>query len=162
MGFESKEEKNKLDIFINSIKKTEMRAIIQGFNKTLENYSLPDNVISIGNIPHSWLFQHAFCVIHHGGLSTTATVLKAGIPSIVIPHVLDQNIWAEKIFELKSGAEPIKAKELNQELLIERIKYIKKNYKSISNNVKKISRKINNENGLQQTVKLIKEILNNK
>lgn len=159
MGFESKEEKSKLDIFINSIKKTGMRAIIQGFNKTLKNYTLPDNVISIGSAPHSWLFKHAFCVIHHGGLSTTATALKAGIPSIIIPHVLDQHVWAKRVFELKSGAEPIRYKELDVEVLVDRINYIKRNYNNLSNNLKMVSRKINDENGLQHTVKLIKEIV---
>ncbi len=161
MGFESEEEKNKLKIFINSINETGMRAIIQGFNKTLKNYSLPENIINIGNVPHSWLFKYAYCVIHHGGLSTTATVLKAGVPSIVIPHVLDQNLWAQRVFELEVGAEPLKSKELSQELLIERIKYIKENYKSIFDNVKLISKKINNENGLKKSIELIKEKMSN-
>lgn len=158
MGFEAEEEKKKLDIFINSINKTDMRAIIQGFNKTLQNYSLPENVISIGNVPHSWLFQQAYCVIHHGGFSTTATVLKAGVPSIVIPHVLDQNLWAQKVYELKAGAKPLKSKKISQQLLIERIRYIKKNYKDVYENLKVISRKINNEQGLQKAVKLIKTV----
>ncbi len=160
MGFESIEEKNKLDIFINAIKETGMRGIIQGFNKTIKDYSLPENIISIGSVPHNWLFKQAYCVIHHGGLSTTATALKAGVPSIVIPHVLDQNLWAKKVFELKSGAKPLKSQDLNQEVLIERIKYIKENYRYISDNVRLISRKINNENGLQKTVELIREELN--
>lgn len=114
MGFESKEEKPKLDILINSINKTKMRAIIQGFNRTLENYQLGENIIAIGNVPHTWLFKHGYCIIHHGGMSTTATSIYSGVPSIVIPHITDQYFWAKMVYKLKLGPRPIPSKDLRR------------------------------------------------
>jgi sterol 3beta-glucosyltransferase len=160
MGFESGEERNKLDALINSINSTGMRAVLQGFNKTLKNYSLPENVISVGSIPHSWLFKQAYCVIHHGGFGTTAAALAAGVPSITIPHVLDQYLWANKIHEMGAGMKPIHSKDLNEQTLIERINLLKESYTVISNNVKALSENIKTENGLEKTIDLIAHILN--
>jgi sterol 3beta-glucosyltransferase len=159
MSFESSTEKNKLDIIVNSISKSGMRGIIQGFNRTMENYILPNNIIRVDSIPHSWLFRQGYCVIHHGGLGTTASALKAGVPAIVIPHVLDQYLWANKIYELNAGPKPVSCKDLTESNLIEVIDTLKRNYNEISSSVKAISEKINNEDGLTKTVEIIKEVL---
>ena len=159
MGFESKEEKPKLDILINSISKTGMRAIIQGFNKTLENYQLGENIIAIGDVPHTWLFKYGYCVIHHGGMSTTATSIYSGVPSIVIPHITDQYFWANRIYELQLGPNPIPSKDLREATLINAINGVKNNYEQFSNSAKVLAEKIHVENGLEKTIELIKNIL---
>lgn len=159
MGFESSEEKTKLDILVKSINNTEMRAIIQGFTKTLEGYPLPDNILSVESIPHSWLFRQAYCVIHHGGFGTTASAIKAGVPSIVIPHVLDQYFWANRVYELGIGVKPVTAKDLNEKNLTEAITILKNNYIEVSSSVKVLGEKVSEEDGLAITVKLIEDIL---
>ena len=155
MAFESREEREKLDILVNAVNNTEMRAIVQGFNKTLENYVLPDNIISLESVPHGWLFRQAYCVIHHGGFGTTASTLTAGVPSIVIPHMLDQYMWANKIFELGAGPKWISSNKLCVESLTCTINDLKKNYQEISNNVQTLSKQMESENGLAKAVKLI-------
>lgn len=160
MSFESKEEVSKLEIFVKALSNTEMRGIVQGFNKTLENYSLPGNMISVGSIPHSWLFQHAYCVIHHGGFGTAATALMAGVPSIVIPHVLDQYEWANRIYALGAGSAPIKCKDLNERILTDTINSLKMKYTEINSNVKQLSQKIRLESGLANSIELIADVLN--
>lgn len=159
MGFESKAEKSKLDILINSINKTKMRAIIQGFNKTLENYQLGENIIAIGNVPHTWLFKYGYCIIHHGGMSTTATAIYSGVPSIGIPHITDQYFWANRVYELKLGPKPIRSKDLNEEILVNTINEVKNNYEQFNNSSKVLAEKIQAEKGLEKTVELIKNIL---
>jgi UDP:flavonoid glycosyltransferase YjiC (YdhE family) len=159
MAFEDNKEESKLKILIDAINKTGMRAIIQGFNKSLENFQLPDNIISIGSIPHSWLFKRAFCVIHHGGFGTTASTLMAGVPSIIIPHALDQYFWANKLYELDVAVKPLKAKELCERNLVDSINSIIKDYSLLTHNAKGLSDKINSEDGLEYTVDLIKEVL---
>jgi sterol 3beta-glucosyltransferase len=159
MSFESKEEKYKLDILVNAINNTGMRAIIQGFNKTLEGYSLPGNIISVGSVPHSWLFQQAYAVIHHGGFGTTASVIRAGVPSIVIPHVLDQYFWAQRVYDLRVGPKSISSKDLTVEKLTAVINELKENYKEYKSNVDVLSKNMKAENGITKIVELITEIL---
>ena len=159
MSFESKEECEKLDIFVHAFEKTGMRAIIQGFNKTLPQYELPETMMSIGSVPHSWLFKEGYCVIHHCGFGTSASAMLCGIPSITIPHVLDQFAFAERLFKLKASLKPIKASELDEEKLINAIYELKSNYSDIQYNVEKLSQMMLNENGLENAVKLIEGIM---
>lgn len=160
MAFEDGKEEAKLEILIRAINNTGMRAIIQGFNKSLQNYELPSNIIKIGSVPHSWLFNNAYAVIHHGGFGTTASTFKAGVPSIVIPHALDQYFWADKVNKLKVGPVPVKAKELNGKALTGAICSLINDYQSMSYNARLLSEKINSEDGLQKSIDLIKNVLN--
>ena len=59
MSFEAEADRNKLDMFVRVFQKTGCRAIIQGFQKTLKDYELPDTMIAVGSVPHSWLFRNA-------------------------------------------------------------------------------------------------------
>jgi vancomycin aglycone glucosyltransferase len=52
---------------------------------------------------HDQLFRHASCVIHHGGAGTTASVLSAGRPHIIIPHIADQHFWGAEMERLGVG-----------------------------------------------------------
>jgi UDP:flavonoid glycosyltransferase YjiC (YdhE family) len=54
-------------------------------------------------MPHDWLFDQVSAVVHHGGFGTTAAVLRAGVPGIVIPHVIDQFYWGQRVFDLGVG-----------------------------------------------------------
>jgi vancomycin aglycone glucosyltransferase len=57
----------------------------------------------IGPMSHDQLFRHASCVIHHGGAGTTASVIFAGKPQIIIPHIADQFFWGAEIKRLRVG-----------------------------------------------------------
>lgn len=35
--------------------------------------------------------------VHHGRFGTTATGFRTGIPSLVIPHIVDQSFGGEKL-----------------------------------------------------------------
>lgn len=158
MSFESREEKSKLDILIHAFQQTGMRAVVQGFDETLKNYELPDSVIRAGSMPHSWLFRQGCCVIHHGGFGTSASAMLAGKPSIVIPHVLDQFLWADRVCELHAGMKPIKASKLNAKTLAETIELLKADYGQIADEVVRLSRKMKEENGLETAVALVRQV----
>ncbi len=159
MSFETEEDKSKLDILINSVNKVKMRVIIQGFTKTLENYKLGDNIIEVESIPHTWLFKRGYCIIHHGGMSTTATAIYSGVPAIVIPHITDQFYWAKRVYELNLGPKPIRSKDLSEDSLVNAINIVKNNYEQFSNSSKTLANKLKSENGLDKTIELINNIL---
>jgi vancomycin aglycone glucosyltransferase len=52
---------------------------------------------------HDQLFRHASVVVHHGGAGTTASVLHAGKPHVVVPHIADQNFFAHEVRRLGCG-----------------------------------------------------------
>lgn len=61
------------------------------------------DILVVGKVSHDQLFRHASVVIHHGGAGTTASVLHAGVPQVVIPHFGDQYFWAETVRGLGVG-----------------------------------------------------------
>jgi len=36
-------------------------------------------------------------VIHHGGAGTTAAALRAGVPQVLVPHIVDQFYFAHRL-----------------------------------------------------------------
>ena len=61
----------------------------------------------VNNVPHTLLFPQVAAVVHHGGSGTTATAAKAGVPQIIVPHILDQYYWASRIHRSGLGPRPI-------------------------------------------------------
>ena len=47
-------------------------------------------LLVISSAPHDWLFPHMRCVVHHGGIGTCAAALRAGVPQVICPFMLDQ------------------------------------------------------------------------
>ncbi len=84
------------DLIVTAIKQAGCRAVIQhGGGGLAQGRVLPENIHAVDFVPHSWLFPRAACVVHHGGAGTTAAAFRAGVPTVVVPHLLDQPIWAE-------------------------------------------------------------------
>ncbi|MEN6418851.1 MAG: glycosyltransferase [Clostridiaceae bacterium] len=155
MAFESGQEKQKLDAFVQAFRKTGMRAIIQGFEKTLADYPLPETMMRVGSVPHSWLFRQGFCVIHHCGFGTSAAAMLYGVPSIPVPHVLDQFAFADRLFQLGVSVKPIRANELSTERVAQAIEEVKANDTGLRERVSTLSQKMQDENGLETAVALI-------
>ena len=159
MSFEAEADRKKLDMFVNAFSKTGCRAIIQGFQKTLQDYELPDSMIAVGSVPHSWLFRHAKFVIHHCGFGTTAATMIYGVPSIPVPHVLDQLGFAMQLENKDVAVKPVKAKDLSEETIINAINEMNSTYAVKQRNAESISEKIHTENGLDEAVRLIGKVV---
>lgn len=51
---------------------------------------LDANVAGLPYAPYSLVFPRAACVVHQGGVGTTAQVLRAGVPHLIMPYGHDQ------------------------------------------------------------------------
>ena len=51
---------------------------------------LNTNIIGFEYAPYSHVFPRSACVIHQGGAGTTAQVLRAGVPHLIMPYAHDQ------------------------------------------------------------------------
>ena len=159
MSFEAEADRKKLDMFVNAFQKTGCRAVIQGFKKTLENYNLPDTMIAVGSVPHSWLFRQGKFVFHHCGFGTTAASMIYGIPSVPVPHVLDQLGFAMQLEKKDVAVKHIDAKDLSEQTIIAAIEEMNSTYAVKKRNAESISEKIADENGLEEAVRLISDIV---
>ena len=146
-----------LKILFEAVRLADSRAII--LNK--ENYAgeIPDHIYLVQEIPFDWLFDYCSCVVHHCGLGTTAEVLKAGLPSIPVPYMIDQFAWAERIHSLGAAPRPIPRKELTVEKLSKAITEALDN-PVIRENAQELGLKIREEDGLKSAVRAIESATN--
>ncbi len=66
-----------------------IRAILIGPQADLR-FLAAQNILVIPYADYRTLFPHAAAVVHQGGIGTTAEVLRAGIPSLIVPFNFDQ------------------------------------------------------------------------
>ena len=78
----------------------------------LARLPLPPTVRYVEEIPYAWLFPRVAAVVQHGGVGTIAEGLRAGVPNIVAPHVIDQFATAHRVAELGVGLRVTSMKKL--------------------------------------------------
>lgn len=104
-------------LLIEALERTGQRAVISQGWGSLGAAGWPDSVHLVGDVPHEWLFRRVTAVVHHGGAGTTAAGLRAGAPTIVVPHIADQPYWGRRVQALGCGPAPIPRKQLTPSLL---------------------------------------------
>jgi sterol 3beta-glucosyltransferase len=73
---------------------------------------IPDNVYLLDSAPHAWLFPRMAAVVHHGGAGTTGEGLRAGVPQVIVPFIVDQPFWAARVRTLGVGTRSIPHQQL--------------------------------------------------
>jgi vancomycin aglycone glucosyltransferase len=99
-------------LILEAIERAGVRAILSAGWAGLGSVSLPSHVEVVGAVDHSTLFRRVAVVVHHGGAGTTTTAARAGVPQILVPHVLDQFHWAARIQRLGVGLPPLRRRKL--------------------------------------------------
>ena len=147
-----------LSIIIEALGITKQKAVVGlGWTKNDYKEKLPDNIFLVDSIPHTWLFPKMKMVIHHGGAGTTVTGLRAGKPTIIIPHNADQPAWGQRVFELGVGSRPIKKSKLTADKLASAIIYSQT--PNIIANATMLGQQLQNENGVAKAVQIIDTLI---
>ncbi len=143
---------------IEALRQAGLRAIIQGWDAVLSGQKLPDQILHAGSLPHTYLLPKAAGFVHHGGFGSTAAAFQAGVPTVVIPHIIDQYIWGQKVFELGVGPKPIPRKKLTASGLASALNQVVKE-QEMRNNAAQLGKTIRSETGLENAVRLIHQYL---
>lgn len=77
----------------------------------------PEGVLLIDAAPHALLFPRVAAVLHHGGAGTTITAARAGVPQVVVPHLMDQHYFGARVHGLGVAARPLARTRLSAERL---------------------------------------------
>jgi sterol 3beta-glucosyltransferase len=126
-------------------------AIVQGGYAQLSAKS--DRILSIGFVPHDWLFTRAGCVVHHAGAGTSTAASRAGVPSVAVPHLFDQYYWAGMLHERGLAPKAVFRGELTAKKLASQIESaLKPKRKKIA---EAVAAKIATEDGVKATIALI-------
>jgi sterol 3beta-glucosyltransferase len=127
--------------------------LASGWSGLAHHAALPESVHMLRSAPHSWLFPRMAAVVHHGGAGTTAAGLRAGIPSVIIPHGNDQFAWGRRVHELRVGPAAIPRKKLTAEKLSAAITAALKD--EVRQAAAELGRRIRAENGAAAAARVI-------
>lgn len=118
------------------------------------------NTYMIGFAPHKELFPKVAAVVHHGGAGTVYTAAWAGVPQVIVPHMLDHYYQAALLYRKELIPKAVERSKLTSEKLSEEIKKAMTN-EDIRQNSEKIGielRKVDKDS-LKRAVEAIEGIL---
>lgn len=141
-----------------AVKAAGVRAVVAtGWDVTREASTEPD-IFVLESVPHEWLFPRMAAIVHHGGAGTAGASLRAGVPTIVIPHKSDQPFWGHRVAQLGVGPQPIARKKLNADNLADAIRTTI-NDETMRQRAKVLGEHIRAENGIGEAVKVIEDMM---
>ncbi|MGW8782925.1 glycosyltransferase [Streptomyces sp. NPDC055796] len=102
-------------IAVRALRRAGLRGVLQSGSAGLAADG--DDVLTIGDVPHSLLFPRLAAAVHHGGAGTAAAALRAGIPSVTVPVAADQPFWAARLAAIGAAPPPVPYRTLTAERL---------------------------------------------
>jgi sterol 3beta-glucosyltransferase len=139
---------------LKALEQTGQRGLLSAGWGGLQQADLPNNILKIDYVPYSWLFPRTMAVVHHGGAGTTGLGLQAGVPSIIVPFMMDQPFWGQRVADLGVGPPPILRKQFSAEQLAHAIDAVVNDQK-MRNQAIELGKRLQAENGIQRAVEVI-------
>lgn len=146
-----------LDLIVAALRQTGQRAVIGAGWSGAAAQPLPDFAHLVDHAPHEWLFERVAAVVHHGGAGTTAAGLRAGKPTMVIPHLGDQPYWARRVYELGVGVKPVTRHTLTVDRLAAGIHGLVTDARQ-RDNAARLGEQIRAERGIENAVEWIDQL----
>ena len=112
-------------LVLEAVERAGVRAILSQGWAGLGGAALPEGVTLVGPACHASLFARVAAVVHHGGAGTTTTAARAGVPQILVPHLLDQFHWAQRVVRLGLGPPPLPRRRLHAEGLAQALRCVR-------------------------------------
>jgi sterol 3beta-glucosyltransferase len=126
------------------------RAIVQAEIDRRSN----DRVLFVRRTPHKVLFPRCAAVVHHCGAGTTHTTLRAGAPSIPVPHVGDQFAWSGELHRLGAAPKMLRRTAWSAKRLASRITEVLSNPR-MKEAAMAMSARMQSDNGAETAADLI-------
>lgn len=104
-------------LYVEALHRTGQRGILFAGWGDFGNIPLPTSILRVEDAPHDWLFPQVAAAIHHGGAGVTAASVAAGVPSVAMPFLGDQFLWAQQLHRLGCGPSPLDRRHLTAEQL---------------------------------------------
>ncbi|QBE65698.1 glycosyltransferase [Pseudoduganella lutea] len=106
-----------LQLLTEAARLAECRAIIQSADARGCGFASTNEVLYVQAAPHHAIFPRCFAVLHHGGAGTTQSATLAGKPSVVVPHISEQQHWGSELRRLGIAGKPVHRRKATPEKL---------------------------------------------
>jgi sterol 3beta-glucosyltransferase len=144
------------DIMRQAAQRAGVRAIVQAGWTSLD--VVDDNMLTIGEAPHEWLFPQVAAVAHHCGAGTTAAGVRAGVPTICLPGHGDGPFWARRLGERGVSAGTIPQRQLNVDRMADAMR-VASDEPQLRENTRQLASRIAAEDGAAAVVSAVESLL---
>ena len=152
---DAKQAEQTTRLVVDALQRSGQRGLLAtGWNGLSETVALPAEMHVLESAPHSWLFPRMAAVVHHGGAGTTAAGLRAGVPSLITPFLLDQYAWADRVVKSGVGLRLADSKRLTAEKLAQAI-HTAVTDSALRTRAADLGTRIRAENGVARAVEII-------
>ena len=79
------------------------------------------DILTLDAVPHHAVFPRVAAIVHHGGAGTTTAAAAAGVPQVILPHILDQFYWARRVERLGLGPRALPVDLITADILTDRL-----------------------------------------
>ena len=145
------------ELLVQALTRSGQRGILFTGSLGISQAEVPDEVFTLSEVPHDWLFPRMAAVVHHGGAGTTAAGLRAGVPTIITPIYGDQFFWAQGVAALGVGPPPIPHKHLTAEQLATAIRLATSD-QAMQERARAVGHTLREEDGVAPAVRVIEAI----
>lgn len=145
-------------LIVDALQRTNQRAVLYPGWAGLGKGDVPDSVYLLDYAPHSWLFPRMGAIVHHAGAGTTAAALRAGVPSIPVPHAGDQILWGRRLHAGGAGTRPLPKSRLSAQGLADRLVQVSRDPR-INQRARTISEEIRAEDSIGMAQAAIADLL---
>ena len=121
---------------------------------------LDETIVGFDYAPYSLVFEKAACVVHQGGVGTTAQVLRAGVPALIMPYSHDQPDNAARCERL-GVAEIISRDKYSAQAAAKKLRELLEN-EDYKTRAAEASKTVRVEHGTKMACDAIEAILNKK
>lgn len=94
-------------MIVEAVSATGRRCIVGAGWAGLGAGAMPSGWRVVREAPHALLFPRTAVVVHHGGSGTTASALRAGVPQVLLPLILDQFHHAHRLHVAGISPRPV-------------------------------------------------------
>jgi rhamnosyltransferase subunit B len=134
-----------------------IRGVLLGANGEQIPDKLPPNICHADYAPFSQAFPRAACVVHHGGLGTSAQAMKAGAPQLVMPLAYDQADNATRMRRL-GVASLLYPKRFTGRAVAKRLRFLLEDG-TIKQSAKTVSERFQGSDGASMACALVEELV---
>jgi sterol 3beta-glucosyltransferase len=80
-----------------------------------------DLIHFVSEVSYERIFPRMRAILHHGGSGTTHMALRAGCPTMIVPHIIDQFAWGRIVEDLGAGPAALPVKHFTSRRLEPRL-----------------------------------------
>ena len=117
-----------------------------------------DSVMIVREAPHPAIFPRMKAAIHHGGAGTTTAAARAGVPQLILPHILDQYYWAHRVQLLGIGPRALPIETTTTERLTSRCRELIEST-DYPENARKLAARMGTRDGVADAASILEQLI---